>query len=143
MTGTLLLIIRTALVVTLYIFLGWTLITLWRGLRKQYNISQNQHPPEIWLKAQIGDSLQNHQIRGREVILGRDPTCECVLSSDTVSARHARLSFHHAQWWFEDLQSTNGSFLNGDPVTIPVVVTPGDQIRCGDVLLSIPEEKEV
>jgi pSer/pThr/pTyr-binding forkhead associated (FHA) protein len=142
MTGALLLIIRVALVVTLYVFLGWALITLWQGLREQKRTSKNQQTPKIWLKVQIGESIQHHQIRGREIIFGRDPTCECVLPSDTVSARHARLSFRHAQWWLEDLQSTNGSFLNGETVTVPVVVAPGDQIRCGEVLLSIPEEKE-
>ncbi|MFN2151813.1 MAG: FHA domain-containing protein [Anaerolineales bacterium] len=142
MSGIALLIARTLLAVILYTFLGWALFTLWQSLRQQKKTIENQQPPEIWLVIKMEGSTQNRQFRGSEITLGRDPTCECALSSETVSARHARFSFHHAQWWLEDLKSTNGTFLNGDPIQTPVVVVPGDQIRCGEVILNIPEEKE-
>lgn len=140
MTGTLLLLTRTALVALLYVFLGWALITVWQSLRAQKKNIPHQSPSEVWLTAQIGESLQKHPLRGKEIILGRDPTCDYPLPSETVSAQHARLSFHHGQWWLEDLQSTNGSLLNGERVEVPVVVTVGDQIRCGEVLLKIENE---
>lgn len=143
MTGMLLLIIRSALAITLYLFLAWALITVWQDLRKQKKSIENQQPPEIWITIRFGEVTQNRQFRGNEIILGRDPICECTLPSETVSARHARFSYHHGQWWLEDLKSTNGTFLNGESVQIPVVVAPGDQIRCGEVILSIPEEKEI
>ena len=141
MTGMLLLIARTVLAVTLYAFLAWAFITLWQDLRKQKKTIESQQPPEIWLTIRIGEVIQNRQFRGTEILLGRDPICECNLPSETVSARHARLAYHHGQWWIEDLKSTNGTYLNGDPVQIPIVVAPGDQIRCGEVMLSIPKEK--
>jgi pSer/pThr/pTyr-binding forkhead associated (FHA) protein len=140
MTGILVLIARTALAIIIYIFLGWALITLWQDLRKQKKSIESQQPPEIWLTIRVGEIIQNRQFRGTEILLGRDPICECILPSDTVSARHARLSYHHGQWWLEDLKSTNGTVLNGDPIQVPVVVVPGDQIRCGEVFLSIPKE---
>jgi pSer/pThr/pTyr-binding forkhead associated (FHA) protein len=80
--------------------------------------------------------------RGTEIILGRDPTCDIPLMSETVSARHARFSFHHAQWWLEDLKSTNGTFLNEEAVITSVVIKTGDQIRCGDIYIKIVEAKE-
>ena len=142
MSGIVLLIARALLAASLYGFLGWMLFTLWQSLRQQKKTIENQQPPEIWLIIKMEGSTQNRQFRGSEITIGRDPTCECTLSSETVSARHARFSFHHAQWWLEDLKSTNGTLLNGDPVLAPVVVVPGDQIRCGEVILNIPEEKE-
>lgn len=142
MSGIGLLIARTLLAATLYVFLAWALFTLWQSLRQQKKSIDSQQPPEIWLTIKMEGSTQNRQFRGNEITVGRDPTCECAISSETVSARHARFSFHHAQWWLEDLKSTNGTFLNGDPVQTPVVVVAGDQIRCGEVLLKIPEEKE-
>ncbi|HBX69179.1 MAG TPA: hypothetical protein DEH25_07310 [Chloroflexi bacterium] len=143
MAGVLLLIARSALAITLYGFLGWALFTLWQDLRQQQKTIQSQQPPEIWLATQIGETTQSRQFRGSEITLGRDPTCECVLFSETVSARHARLAFHHGQWWLEDLKSTNGTLLNQDDVTASVVVVPGDQIRCGEVLISILEEHKL
>ncbi|MEW6406714.1 MAG: FHA domain-containing protein, partial [Chloroflexota bacterium] len=53
------------------------------------------------------------------------------------STHHARLSFSRGQWWVEDLESTNGTLLNQELVTAPTVVTPGDQLRCGEATLTI------
>jgi pSer/pThr/pTyr-binding forkhead associated (FHA) protein len=140
MTGVILLLIRTILALTLYAFLGWAFITIWRDLRQQKTTVQNQQPPEISLHIQNGDEVVSQLFRGSEVTLGRDPNCECTLSSETVSARHARFTFHHSQWWLEDLQSTNGTIINGQPLTTAIVVIPGDQIHCGDIQINILEE---
>jgi pSer/pThr/pTyr-binding forkhead associated (FHA) protein len=142
MAGSILLIVRTVLAATLYVFLCWVLFTLWQDMRQQKKSIESQQPPEIWLTIQTGDTTQSRQFRGNEITLGRDPTCECILFSETVSARHARLAFHHSQWWLEDLKSTNGTYLNQNIVETVVVVVPGDQIRCGEVLVSILEEKD-
>ena len=146
MTGTILLIVRAALAVSLYLFLAWALITLWQDIRQQQKDSfVQQKPPEIQLAFHsTEDSSETHKqvYRGTEITLGRDPTCECTLTSEAVSARHARFSFHHGQWWLEDLNSTNGTLLNGEAVITSVVTTTGDQIQCGDIFITIIEAKE-
>jgi pSer/pThr/pTyr-binding forkhead associated (FHA) protein len=140
MTGVILLLIRTILALMLYVFLGWAFITIWRDLRQQKTTIQNQQLPEISLLIQNGEEVVDQLFRGTEITLGRDPTCECTLISETVSARHARFTFHHGQWWLEDLQSTNGTIINGQPLTTAIVVIPGDQIHCGDIQINILEE---
>ena len=75
-----------------------------------------------------------------EVIIGRDPTCNLRLDDKTISARHARLSYHHKQWWVEDLHSTNGAFLNTENIVEPIVVATGDLLRCGEVEFEIKLE---
>ena len=140
MTGVILLLIRTILALMLYAFLGWAFITIWRDLRKQKTAIQNQQLPEIRLLIQNGEEVVDQLFRGTEITLGRDPTCECTLISETVSARHARFTFHHGQWWLEDLQSTNGTIINDQPLTTAIVVIPGDQIHCGDIQINILEE---
>jgi pSer/pThr/pTyr-binding forkhead associated (FHA) protein len=140
MTGVILLLIRAILALTLYAFLGWAFLTIWRDLRHLKTTIQNQQPPEISLHIQNGEEVVNQLFRGTEVTLGRDPTCECTLISETVSARHARFTYHHGQWWLEDLQSTNGTIINGQLLTTAIVVIPGDQIHCGDIQINILEE---
>lgn len=93
--------------------------------------------PSIGLRVPDGEGVRTRQFKESDITIGRDLGCECTLPSEKVSANHARLTFHHNQWWVEDLGSTNGSFLNGDPVTSPVVVVDGDHLRCGDVVLTI------
>ena len=140
MTGIIFLLIRAILALTLFAFLGWAFITIWRDLRQQKTTVENQQPPEICLHIQNGEEVVDQLFQGSEITLGRDPTCECTLMSETVSARHARFTFHHGQWWLEDLQSTNGTVINGQPLTTAIVVIPGDQIQCGDIQISILEE---
>jgi pSer/pThr/pTyr-binding forkhead associated (FHA) protein len=138
MTGIVLLILRILLTLALYAFLGWAFWTIWRDLRRQENLLVNQQTPQIELRITDGDLVSEWiEYQGPEIIIGRDPTCECPLQSETVSATHARLAFHHKQWWLEDLNSTNGTFVNSIPVTSPIVVTNDDQIRCGDVILTM------
>lgn len=76
------------------------------------------------------------------MIIGRDPDCECTLPSEKVSVRHARLSYHQNQWWIDDLNSTNGSFLNQEPILASAVVVDGDHLRCGDVVMTILLDRE-
>ena len=141
--GIVLLAARTALALALYTFLGWALVTLWRGLRRDEKTPDGQASPEIYLRGGGSERTQIRRFRGNEITLGRDFNCECVLPSETVSAHHARLSFHHGQWWLEDLNSTNGTFINGERVSDRVVVAPGDEILCGDVVLYISEENVI
>ena len=39
------------------------------------------------------------------------------------------------RWWIRDLESTNGTFLNDEPVVDRVPISPGDLVRCGDTTL--------
>ncbi len=59
-----------------------------------------------------------------------------------VSRRHARLLRVGDEWMLEDLKSTNGTFLNGTPLTAgqPVRISTGDIIRCSQVTLIFYED---
>ncbi|SDQ22670.1 FHA domain-containing protein [Quadrisphaera sp. DSM 44207] len=65
------------------------------------------------------------------VLVGRAPECTLVLPDDYASSRHARLSPRAGAWVLEDLGSTNGTTLDGVPVTGPVEVAPGSAVRIG------------
>jgi two-component system, cell cycle response regulator len=51
-----------------------------------------------------------------EVVLGRGSDCDIQVDRDSVSRRHARVFRNTDQWMVEDLQSTNGSYVNDVPV---------------------------
>lgn len=121
----------------LYIFLGWVMISLWRNLNYQQEIISTRQAPSIGLRVDYQDTVQVYQFNKPVIIIGRDPDCECTLASSKVSVHHARLSFHQNQWWVEDLDSTNGSFLNEEPIFESAVVVDGDHLLCGDVTMTI------
>ena len=65
------------------------------------------------------------------VLIGRSSTANLVLDDDYVSSHHAQLFRQGADWYVEDLGSTNGTFLNDQPVHEPIAVRVGEAIRIG------------
>jgi hypothetical protein len=136
MSGPILLVLRLLLAAILYAFLGLSLWMLYREFKRQADFLVSRRAPALSLLRQ-GDQAEAYHFNKPEVNVGRDPGCDCVIEDVTVSAHHAHFSFHHSQWWLEDLGSTNGTFLNEDPVHSALVVTMGDEVRCGGVVFQI------
>ncbi|MFV2120340.1 FHA domain-containing protein [Streptomyces sp. Act-28] len=65
--------------------------------------------------------------------IGRDPANGLRLSHETVSRLHAELGTRGGTWTLRDLNSTNGTTVNGRRVTGTVVVQPGDTVSFGQV----------
>jgi hypothetical protein len=63
--------------------------------------------------------------------IGRDPVNGLRLSHETVSRLHAELGLQGGLWILRDLNSTNGTTVNGRRVTGTVVVQPGDMVSFG------------
>ena len=66
------------------------------------------------------------------VVLGRGDGSDIVLEDSFASSRHARLVPHGDVIVLEDLGSTNGTYLNDEPLRGPQPLHPGDRIRIGD-----------
>ena len=137
MSGTFLLIIRLGMALVLYGFLGWAVWTLWRDIKRQSELMATRRFPEIKLVNRIEAEELSYQFNIPDLVIGRDQTCDLTLDEKTVSAEHARLVYHHGNWWVEDLHSRNGTRLNLELVNTPVVLTSGDELQLGQVMLQI------
>lgn len=133
-------ILRILLIGSLTGFLIWAMLAIWRDLRTQGQFISAPVIPVLTLtrldEAEEGEQLQQ-TFSGPEVIVGRSMASEYPISDETVSARHARFSYHHNQWWIEDFRSTNGTFLNDERVSVPTVIVSGDELRVGQISLLI------
>jgi pSer/pThr/pTyr-binding forkhead associated (FHA) protein len=138
MSGIIVFVLRLILAASLYAFLGWALFSLWRDLQTQGSILAGRKASSLSLTIQrTGVETIRRIFQQTEVSIGRDPACDISLNDDAVSARHVHMSYHHGQWWVEDLGSTNGTRLNQSPLSTPTVVTTGDQVECGHTALII------
>ena len=73
-------------------------------------------------------------ITGETLSIGRDPASDVQVSELSVSRHHCRVKSESGQYKIVDLDSFNGTFINGVPVK-EQALKHGDQIAIGDVLL--------
>ncbi len=125
-----LLIARLLFVALLYLFLFAIMKTgigLVKGSRKKgksWTLSVENGPKELrGVKVPVNGP----------VIVGRSPGADIVIGASYVSGRHARFQLMGQNLFVEDLGSTNGTAVNGQPATGPVAIRNKDMISIGDV----------
>ena len=99
---------------------------------------------ERTLNAAYGDGLLSQQtlvqrldvLFGSELVVGRHDACDVVVGHPSVSRQHARLSFRDGHWVLRDLDSTNGTRVNGTPV-VRYRLEPGDRLSLGSADLLV------
>jgi len=74
-----------------------------------------------------------HQLHGETTTIGRAVECDIVITSKRVSREHARLVRNGRRVMLEDLNSTNGTFLNDEHILEPMELRDGDTVSVGDV----------
>ena len=134
MIDVVLLIGRLLFVALLFLFLFAIMRTgigLVRGQRRKertWNLSVEKGPKEL-----RGVTIA---VRG-PVIVGRSPNADIVIAAGYVSARHARFSLMGQNLFVEDLGSTNGTAVNGQPISEPVALNNNDIVNVGDVSIRV------
>lgn len=88
--------------------------------------------------------LQLGNVKGRiddaspRVLIGRDPSCGLIGQDGSISRRHAELYIEGSQVFIKDLGSSNGTWVDGAPVSAnPVMIKPGQQVFVGHVPFSL------
>lgn len=87
------------------------------------------------------------RLRSEETVIGRQSGCELRIPSAAVSRRHCRLSFRDDVLSVEDLDSANGTLVNGERIEGIRALRPGDSLEVGPVVFTVkyqltPEAEE-
>jgi|GEM_PF-6243392 len=69
-----------------------------------------------------------------QVVFGRASECDACLTDQSISRQHFRIRIMRGEVEIEDLDSSNGTKLNGRHVTI-AALNPGDKVEFGDTVL--------
>jgi pSer/pThr/pTyr-binding forkhead associated (FHA) protein len=131
------LILRVLMVVALYGFLIWMMVTIWSDLKFHSQILGQKKIPQIMLSMDSDPEAEKRTFSQNEVIIGREETCDVFIPDPVISSRHARLVYRNTHWWIEDLMSTNGTYLNDERVESPAILINGDELRIGKSILLI------
>lgn len=91
-----------------------------------------------FLEVGTGNAKRILALREQRVTVGRSDDNDLILANDpTVSRQHAVLEDINGVWQIRDLQSSNGTFVNGIRVTSSAPVNPGDRVSVGSSSLRI------
>lgn len=66
-----------------------------------------------------------------EITIGRSSDSAIIIRDDYTSTHHARIMLWNGRWMIQDLDSTNGTFLNGSRVTVPTPIPLGATVKVG------------
>ncbi len=85
-----------------------------------------------WLvKLEDGRPAEDYRITEERIFLGRAPSSDIVVEDDLVSKQHAAIYFKNGEFIIDDLNSKNGTFLNGELIE-RARLSDGDVIKMGD-----------
>jgi hypothetical protein len=131
-------VVRLLFLGLLYLFLWSVGRVLLRDLRAAAREPAAELGRLVVLESPSGEPPSGSAFRLDAVTtLGRDVNNAIVIEDEFVSASHAALTYRGRAWYLEDFGSTNGTFVNGHPVSGLVAVAFGDEVQIGQVRLRV------
>jgi len=95
---------------------------------------------KLFIQQPDGDQLLTELASSQAYLIGRSEDCTICIPADSISGHHAQIATTEQGWVIEDLGSSNGTSVNGQPIS-QAILSNGSQILLGDqvVLLFVDE----
>ena len=103
-------------------------------LKKKIDYEDNIFKQHGYLKVlgNDGEEIKIIELGDEDYLIGRTLECNIQLQADSVSRKHALITFRGNEYWLEDLDSKNGIYINGLKIA-KCVLRNNDQIDIGGV----------
>ena len=75
----------------------------------------------------------------RPITIGRSPEADIVFRDEKISRMHCGLRLWDGEYYLKDLQSKNGTFVNGERIEV-AKLKAGDIVRVGSIVLTFGQE---
>ncbi len=98
-------------------------------------LDRAERPARFILCSDTGEVLQEYPLDKPEVVIGRAPTSDILLSKDKLtSRRHAHVRCENGKYLLLDEHSANGTFVNGEQIeeAVPYGLHDGDHVGIGE-----------
>lgn len=133
--------LRLMFVALLYLFL-WQVM---RIMMRELNQTAREQPRRRKARAKfvVVDPAESVLVAGTSftigpnTTIGRHPDCSISIDEPFLSAKHAEIESRNHAWYVTDLDSTNGTFVNGRAVTGTVYIEPDDVVQFGRIKLQL------
>ena len=88
----------------------------------------------------LSDEPIGFELTDENVVIGRSSSCEIQLPVYGISRVHARIAFRNEEYYIEDVNSTNGTFVNNIKIK-KCILRSHDVIELGGIKIVFVEEK--
>ena len=92
--------------------------------------------PRLRVEPPGGDPF-DHDPRTAAFVVGRSASADLTVDDERMSRKHARFIQRDGAWWLEDLGSSNGTLLNGQPCLQESRLGPGDVVSLGNTRIAV------
>jgi pSer/pThr/pTyr-binding forkhead associated (FHA) protein len=82
---------------------------------------------------------QKFKIEKRKITIGRGPNVDLIIKDQMASRLHCAIEYKSGIWRIHDLNSRNGTYLNGNTVKSSVLTT-GDRIAVGNTVINFDRD---
>jgi pSer/pThr/pTyr-binding forkhead associated (FHA) protein len=135
-------LLRLLFVALLYVFLAFVARSLLRDLRGAASSVGTEQARLTVIRSDGATPVGSSFPLDATATVGRDVNATVVLDDPFVSGEHARLTLRGRIWYVEDLESTNGTYLNDDRLTSPAPIRFGDELQVGTVRLRLDRPRQ-
>lgn len=95
------------------------------------SLRESRYGEPVWLRYQGDGNEEDFLLEQKDFLIGKQSgNVSGILQADTVSRIHARIVYHEGEYYLEDLNSTNGTYVNGEALAYHEMVKlqPDDRI---------------
>ena len=93
------------------------------------------------LRTVSGGHAQDFLLQGKQMVIGRDPSCDIVVHSKQVSRRHAMILDAEGVIYVEDLGSVNGTYVNGTQISQRTRLAANDRIDICHLSITVQDDE--
>ncbi len=129
-----------AVIVIIYIIIVVALMIMYRDIKG----ARNSKKPAIKLGFEVINPGVNNSLKEGSVIpitngitIGRKPDNTLILSDEFVSGNHVKVTIKDEECYIEDLNSTNGTYVNNERIKGKVLLETEDEVKIGTVLFKL------
>lgn len=129
------LVFKYAFIVIIYLFIFSIIRLIYLDI-KSFNITGSEKGAYlrlINLQEELDYNVKGYYPINKELTLGRDRKNTVVIKDPFISARHFKIRVEANKYIFEDLNSSNGSYINDFKVEEEVEIFNGDKIKVGNL----------
>jgi pSer/pThr/pTyr-binding forkhead associated (FHA) protein len=110
----------------------------WRCIRQFEVAAAKEQPMKVKLKVLRGKSAGKEiVIPAPRFLIGRSSDCHLRPKSESISRNHCTILVRDDRVWIRDLNSRNGTFVNGERVTEEEEIKDGDQLQIGKLEFTV------